>query len=338
MKRIAITGGAGFLGINLLRYLLKTQQHDILIIDVDDKMNRHLYLPDISENQIYFLYLDLSNPHIDLDLNVDYVIHLAAWPHVDYSFYHPAKSMLNNITSLTHIADFCFKKNIPLLFTSSVEIYGGSNEHYIFEESHKAKPLSPYGFSKQCCEEIVNSYIQMGLNANIVRLTNLYGPFQLPDRVIPRLITRSLCDVITDIDTAYCRDFLYIDDAVNALVNVMQSKQYNQIYNLSSGMSHSMHEIANEIANITNKQCYVNITSKNATSVRGKNLIISNDKIKSKFNWRPKTDLQTGLRQTFKWYQQHKNWWEMFSEILLHDRSGPGYIVDCVFRSYSQRL
>lgn len=333
MKKVLITGGNGFLGTNLARHLSDTHKYTIVSVDLDDKMRREAHSASVYRPPC--IYRDLSASSMILDFDADYVIHLAAWPHVDYSFYHPDKSMINNLNSLINMAAFCLKNNVSLLFASSVEIYGQTADSISYE-NQPAAPLSPYGCSKQCCEAILNSYIQMGLRANIIRLTNLYGPYQLPDRIIPRMITRALLDTTTDIDPDYCRDFLYVDDASAAFHAVMESDGIGRIYNLSSGSSYSMREIADQISALSHKTYRINTSELNTASVRGKSLRISSDKIRSELGWNPTVGLTDGLRQTFQWYQDNRDWWEYFSKMILHDRSNSQYIIDCVLRLYRE--
>ena len=336
-KTILVTGAASFLGSNLIRKLLQ-RGDNVLATDLSDRFERLKY---ISEHELLdcdTIYVDLSTDIPSINMELDFVIHLAAWPHVDFSKYYPSVTIKNNLLSLTHMLEFCRVRNIPLIYTSSVEIYGGERDIPCFSETDAPDPASPYSASKLAGEEIVRSYIRnFGQRIATLRMTNLFGPMQLPDRIIPRMMTRSLCGCQTDIEPGYYRDFLNVDDAVRAIEAVLDDcTTMNETFNIASGTSISMKQLAEAISEITRHCCYVEKPCVAAESKRGKYLRIDNTKFIQKTGWRPRQSLKTGLLKTLDWYSQNKSWWENWKDTFLNDRKNDGFLMDCIHNPHLQ--
>lgn len=326
MQHVVLTGGCGFLGINLYQYL-RTHDYEVSVVDIGDRFKRyeHFYAGSIPIHRI-----DLSERVLKFTRKIDFIIHLAAWPHVDFSYYLPHICLENNIMSLIHIAQFSQRNDIPLILASSVEVYGGK-ENCQYDESSPLSPVSSYGVSKKVCEEILQIYMaQFSLRAITVRFTNLYGRYQLPDRIIPRVITRALLGHTTDIESSFERDFLYIDDAVKAVEKIIRNPKYGSIYNISSGQHQSIHEITDILSKISGFPCAIDKESKQAKMPRGEHLKISNRKLISDTGWHPQVRISEGLYKTFLWYKQNRSWWHPLRETLLKDRKTPNYIYDYV--------
>ncbi|WFA84378.1 NAD-dependent epimerase/dehydratase family protein [Paenibacillus amylolyticus] len=173
----------------------------------------------------------------------DYIIHLAAMPHVDYSYHQPGEVFRNNTLSTQAVLQYATEHHIPVLLASSVEVYGGDWGR-VYHESDPYAPVSPYSASKVACEMLAHSYAQCyQLPVKFFRLTNLYGPWQLPDRIIPRNFGRMLDGLPLDIQGSAVRDFLYVDDALRAIEQIMLKGKDGQVYNISTGLGTTMQEI-----------------------------------------------------------------------------------------------
>lgn len=324
MKRILITGGCGFLGTNLALYFQKLG-YEVIILDIADRFMRW---DNLRNSGIKFYFSDMSKQIPKIKEKIDFIIHLAAWPHVDFSHYFPDCCLQNNILSTIHLIRYSIQNDIPILFSSSVEVYGGRKNHR-YHENSPLDPVSAYGISKKTCEEIINLYMNhFSLKPIIIRLTNLYGPYQLPDRVIPRLITRALLGKTTDIERSFERDFLYVDDGVSAIEKLIQFPKFGEIYNISSGCWHSIDNVSNQISDILGFHCASYLESIQAKKPRGEHLKINNQKIKEELSWKPKVSISEGLKNTVVWYKQNENWWAPLKETLLKDRNTSDYIFD----------
>jgi dTDP-glucose 4,6-dehydratase len=174
-RTIVITGGAGLVGRNLIRCALE-KGYRVIAVDTRDRLRRLEDIEMHSDARLLFSPLNLVENQFTLEVDADALIHLAALPHVDYSRYYPDRVVTNNITALLEPIHVALERNIPLLFSSSVEVYGG-NEGALFTETDAYTPLSPYAASKVGCEAFIQSSMSsFGLTASIIRFTNLYGP------------------------------------------------------------------------------------------------------------------------------------------------------------------
>src|SRR4030095_16682784 len=166
---------------------------------------------------------------------IDAIFHLAALPHVDYSRFHPEQTVTNNVQSLLAVAKLATSLEVPMVFSSSVETYGG-NVDKLYRETDCPNPLSPYAASKVACEAIINSYVDtQDLQATTFRFTNLYGPLQAPDRLMPRVIAQILRGHDVVVERGTNRDFVFVGDACEVLESAIGLEHKGEIYNLSSG-------------------------------------------------------------------------------------------------------
>lgn len=336
-KKIVITGGAGFVGVNLAIECMKSG-YMVTIIDLSDRDSRLKYIEKEFREKLHIIYADLWKENIVLPLDTAYIIHLAAWPHVDFSYYYPKVTLMNNTMSFVQILDEAVKKNIPVIFASSVEVYGGVRDER-YSECDNPNPVSPYGASKQACELILSAYVRCyGLKAATFRLTNLYGPFQLPDRIVPRVIARLLSGMFLEVECNVVRDFLYVKDAARAIIKVMESGNWGQTYNISTGYGVSMGDIVNQILKESGIEAEVHKLDEQIQKQRGKSLIISNDKIKSELGWKPEVGLSEGIHQTYQWYSANQAWYQIFQSCYSELRDSQKFVVDCVFNDQLNRI
>lgn len=328
-KKIIITGAAGFVGVNLSHYLL-SKGYTVIGIDVHDRHQRLQYSELLKNNNYTFKQINLAIEKIPLDQDLsgsDAIYHLAALPHVDYSKYYPHQVITNNVESLLSTIEFACQENIPLILASSVEVYGGSIDR-IYKETDIPAPLSPYAASKVASEAIVKSYIEtQNLSATTFRFTNLYGPWQAPDRLIPRVIAQLLADIPITIEKGTNRDFVYIQDACIALERALQSAHSGEIINLASGARMDNHEVAQMILQKMSSK-NVDIIEPRSRDGRGKYLVSSPDKITKILGWRPTVSIIEGLVRTIDWYGTNNEWLCQFEKNLKVDRSDMLFLTD----------
>jgi len=230
---ILITGGAGFIGTNLIKKLLENK-HEITSID-----NYSTGLT--SNHQHGAKYVNYDIRHID-DYSVwgkfDVVFHLAAIARIQPSFNYPEDYFTTNTNATLKISKYCSKYNIPL-------IYAGSSSH------HSGKFKNPYTFSKDIGEEIIKLFqYHYGLKSSIARFYNVYGPHQLLKGDYTTLIGRWINNIINNIpceiygDGEQRRDFTHVDDIINALILIMEKQAYGYEFELGKGKNYSVNEIA----------------------------------------------------------------------------------------------
>lgn len=328
-RTLVITGGAGFVGVNCVQHALK-KGYNVVAVDTRDRLQRfhHLFQHQF-DSRFTFLPVNLAEQPLVVEGAVDAVVHLAALPHVDYSFYYPDHVLINNTLTLQRSLHFARERKIPLLFTSSVEVYGG-NAGKIFHESDAFDSQSPYAASKVSCEEILRSYrVSYGLTATTVRLTNLYGPWQAPDRILPRLITQLISGYPGEVEPGKSRDYLYVEEAVEALLCVIEQSLWNEVFNISTEEGYGNEQLISLLCRISGKQSLdISLVAAKQRDGRGKALISSCEKLRSASAWRSRLQLSEGLRFTYDWYMAHRDWWQQFDANIRAGREGPEFLID----------
>ena len=231
MKKILVTGGAGFIGTNLIKRLVP-QGYKVTSYDnyTTGKKENHIIGCD---------YHDVDITTCTFEVDFDIVFHMAAIARIQPSFKNPKEYFNINANGTLNISEYCSKNNIPL-------IYAGSSSH------HSGKFKNPYTFSKDIGEEIIKLYQEhFNLKSSIVRFYNVYGPHQLIEGSYTTLIGRWLiniknilpCEIFGDGEKR--RDFTHVDDIEEGLIQIMEQKEYNHIFELGRGKNYSVNEVAN---------------------------------------------------------------------------------------------
>ena len=229
---ILVTGGAGFVGTNLIKRLLK-DGHEVTSLDN--------YLSGFSSNHqdgANYICGDVRNLSILDDVKYDIVFHLAAIARIQPSFKHPVEYFQTNTNGTLNVAQYCVKNDIPL-------IYAGSSSH------HSGKFKNPYTFSKDVGEEIVKLYQEhFNLKSSVTRFYNVYGPYHLKDGGYSTVIGRWEKQYDDNVpltiygDGSKRRDFTHVDDIVNALIKIMDKEMWGHTFELGRGQNFSLNEVA----------------------------------------------------------------------------------------------
>lgn len=323
--KIAITGGAGFVGVNLALEALQ-RQHEIVLLDRGDPCSRLLDCG-LAE-QVECLDVDLRDPGWTLPPGTDVLVHLAALAHVDYSRFKPRRVIENNVMSATHAVAQVVEAEIPMVFASSVEVYGGT-EGEILHETDEYRPLSSYAASKVAGEAIAAAARHTAAaRISVVRFTNLYGPWQAPDRIVPRITAQMLSDLAAEVEKGPVRDFLHVEDAVAGVLGVVEAEAWGETLNVSSGLGVDISEAAMRIKAGANPEGQIAVASQRERDGRGNHLVSSPEKLRHSVGWRPTHELGKGLEETIEWYRTHRGWWERFRDSFESDRSTPEFILD----------
>tara|TARA_Y100000593_G_scaffold94906_1_gene197104 strand:- start:6095 stop:6943 length:849 start_codon:yes stop_codon:yes gene_type:complete len=234
--RIIVTGGAGFVGTNLVNRLI-SNGHQVTIIDNFSTGKRENIHPAAYcwEQDVATVDLDTLYEYVK---EVDMVFHLAAIARIQPSFERPADYIETNFTGTYNLVRACCHYNVPL-------IYAGSSSH------HSGKFKNPYTFSKDLGEDVIKLYQEhFNLRASITRFYNVYGPYQLTEGGYTTLIGRWLNNIKNNIPCEIYgtggkrRDFTHVDDIVDALVIIMEQKKYGYDFELGRGKNHSIKEVA----------------------------------------------------------------------------------------------
>ena len=229
---ILVTGGAGFVGTNLIKQLLK----DGHMVSSLDNYSTGKYENEVDNKNVIYYNTDINDWHYEM--NFDVVFHLAAIARIQPSFEQPEKYIDTNFNGTYNIVQFCVKKNIPL-------IYAGSSSH------HSGKFKNPYTFSKDLGEEVIKLYQKhFNLKASIARFYNVYGPHQLTTGGYTTLIGRWLNNIERQMpceiygDGTKRRDFTHVDDIVDGLNRIMKQQAYGHEFEFGRGKNYSIKEVA----------------------------------------------------------------------------------------------
>lgn len=309
--KLLVTGGAGFIGSNFVHYLLDNCEYEIIVLDKLTYAGRLENLQDVM-SKIEFIKGDICDKNLveKVVKECDAILNFAAETHVDRSIIDAGvfvkTDVLGAYTLLEAVRKYDVKKFIQI---STDEVYGSIKTGSFTEEDPLA-PSNPYSASKAGADLLMHAYFTTyGLPIVITRSSNNYGPYQYPEKLIPKLITNALRDKPLPIyaEGKNVRDWLYVLDNCVAIDIVLEKGKVGDIYNIASG-----HEIQNiQVAKIILKEL-----SKPETLIEfvkdrpGHDWRYSLDykKIKT-LGWQPRTNFEKGIRQTIKWFVDNMWWW-----------------------------
>jgi dTDP-glucose 4,6-dehydratase len=318
--KLLVTGGLGFIGSNFCRSML-TRHSDCELINVD-KMGvgaNPASLRDIENDKRYtFVKGDICNPRLvdKLVRGVDAVVNIAAETHVDRSIVDPYAFLQNNTIGTFTILDSMRKRNkkARLVHVSTDEVYGQALEGS-FTENTPANPSNPYSASKAAADMFVLSYHKTyDLDVSIIRYTNNFGPYQLPEKLIPKTIIRALRNLPIPIygSGTNIRDWIYVQDHCEAVDAVLQKGKAGEVYNVSAGNEIPNIEIAKKILVMLHKpESLINfVEDRPGHDVR---YSLDSTKIRSLLGWQPQFSFQQSLESTVQWYVENEHWWTLLA-------------------------
>ncbi len=324
MTTILITGGAGFIGSNFVRYLhARYPDYRLIVLDALTYAGAVENLPpefrDGGNDQFVFWYGNVRNAELvdTLMEQSDMVVHFAAETHVTRSIYDNHLFFETDVLGTQVIANSVLKylhRIERFIHISSSEVYGTARAP-LMEEDHPLMPMSPYAAAKAGADRLVYSYWETyGVPVVIIRPFNNYGPFQHLEKVIPRFITSCILDEPLRIhgDGTAARDWLYVEDTCEALAQVLHADPdlvKGQAINLGSGVSHDIATIARLIVTRMGKpeSLIIQIGDRPGQVFRH---TASTDKAVRLVGWRPTIPFLDGLDKTIAWYRSHRPWWE----------------------------
>lgn len=335
--KIVVTGGAGFIGSAVIRYLLKDTTHEVINIDKLTYAGNLESLQSIEKSQFYKLFQTDIGERAELDkifttFKPDIVMHLAAESHVDRSISGPEDFINTNIVgtyhlleaSLSHYRTLTGKDKDQFRFhhVSTDEVYGDLDGTVdLFTESTPYAPSSPYSASKAASDHLVRAwYRTYGLPILITNCSNNYGPFQYPEKLIPQTILNAIKGKPLPIygDGAQIRDWLYVEDHARALVHVATMAKVGSTYNIGGNNEKRNIDIVNTICSQLeklqpNKPVEVKkyrdlITFVTDRPGHDRRYAIDASKIQNELGWYPNETFESGLQKTVDWYLKNTDW------------------------------
>ena len=315
--KILVTGGAGFIGSNFVKYILaKYPNYKIVNLDKLTYAGNLDNLSDVEDNPNYqFIKGDICDQKLVeriVEDKIDVITNFAAETHVDRSIYDPKIFVKTNVLGTQVLLESALKFKIDkFIQISTDEVYGTLTEGF-FTESSPLLPNSPYSASKASSDLLVRSYFKtFGLPALITRSTNNYGPYQFPEKLIPLFITNALSGQELPLygDGLYVRDWLYVEDHCKALDLVLHKGKIGEIYNISASHEKTNLEITELILKRLNqpKSLIKHVKDRPAHDRR---YALDSFKIRNELGFRPDASFEEGLSKTVDWYIANQKWWQ----------------------------
>jgi dTDP-glucose 4,6-dehydratase len=318
VKKIMVTGGAGFIGSNFIRYVhSRFPQVELINFDKLTYAGNLENLEGIA-GRYGFIQGDIQDADkVQAALNgVDVVVNFAAETHVDRSIHDPGDFILTDVYGVFVLLEAMKKNGRVKLFVhvSTDEVYGSIARGRFSEES-PLNPSSPYSASKAGGDRLAYSYFKtFDLPVLIARPANNYGPYQFPEKLIPFFVTRALRDQPLPLygDGSNCRDWLYVDDTVRGILALIEKGEPGQAYNLGADQERSNREVTRGILGILGKpESLVQAVADR----KGHDFRYALDWAKMRaLGWQPQVAFDEGLRQTVDWYREHEGWWKKLIE------------------------
>jgi dTDP-glucose 4,6-dehydratase len=317
MRRILVTGGAGFIGSNFVRMVL-SEHPDCLIVNLD-KLTYAGNLENLAEFLEHENHKFIKGDICDGELvekiidehKIDAIINFAAESHVDRSITEPKAFVEANVTgTLTLLGVARDRKLERFIQISTDEVYGSLGSEGKFAEQTPLSPNSPYSASKAAADHLVRAFGHTwGLRYNITRCSNNYGPYQFPEKLIPLMINNAINDKELPVygDGLYVRDWLYVYDHCTAIWLVLQKAPPGEIYNIGGCNEKANLEVVNLIlARLDKPQSLI----KHVTDRPGhdRRYAIDASKIINQLDWRPSVNFEEGINKTIDWYLSNSDW------------------------------
>ncbi|MBU1158546.1 MAG: dTDP-glucose 4,6-dehydratase [Candidatus Thermoplasmatota archaeon] len=311
--KILITGGAGFIGCNFVRHMLK--EHPDKKIVVLDKLTYAGRLENLEEikDRIEFVKGDICDKKVveQAMKDCDQIVNFAAESHVDRSITSPEDFVRTDVLGVFTLLEEARRRDIKRFVQISTDEVYGSTVSGSFSELDNLDPSSPYSASKAGGELLARSYVRTyGMNVVVTRSSNNYGPFQYPEKLIPVLIIKALNDQPLPIygKGLNVRDWLHVEDNCRAIDVVLQKGKAGDVVNIGSSNEVPNIEVAKMILKYMNKpeSLITYVTDRPGHDFR---YSLTWERIKE-MGWSPKFKFDDGLRETVEWYLDNKSWWE----------------------------
>lgn len=334
MKRVLVTGGAGFIGSNFIQYVLDNQKDCVLLVNLDVLTyagNLENLKAVESDSRYHFVRGDVRDRDMAEKLFQEYdfdtVVHFAAESHVDRSIVEPEIFLTTNIIGTQTLLDAArrhwnlrpedkhsrdYREGVRYLQVSTDEVYGALGKTGLFTEKTPLSPNSPYSASKASADMVVRAYHETyGLPVNITRCSNNYGPYQFPEKLIPLMIHNAQEDKPLPVygDGMQVRDWLHVRDHCAAIAAVLEKGRAGEVYNVGGNNEKANLEIVRLILQELGKPESL-IAHVQDRPGHDRRYAIDNTKITTELGWKPAYTFEQGIHETIQWYLKNQAWVE----------------------------
>ena len=315
--RLLVTGGAGFIGSNYVKYVVAEREDlDVTVLDKLTYAGNLDNLKELEKHPRYrFIRGDICDEKVveEAAAGCDCIINFAAETHVDRSIGDPASFIMTDVYGTYVLLEATRKLGIPkFIQISTDEVYGDCGDEPSKEDS-PLMPQSPYAASKAGADRLAYSYfITYGTPVIITRCSNNYGPNQYPEKMVSLFATNAIDDLPLPVygTGKNTRDWIYVVDHVKALLAVMDAEGLEgEVFNIGTGVELSILEMADRILKSLGKpDSLIKRVKDRPGHVRRH--AVATDKIRSRLGWKPETGFEEGLKKTIEWYTENRWWWE----------------------------
>ncbi|MGL5717108.1 MAG: dTDP-glucose 4,6-dehydratase [Paraclostridium sp.] len=322
MKKILVTGGAGFIGGNFVHYMVnKYPKYMIVNVDALTYAGNLETLKAVEGNSNYkFVKGDIANRDFIFKLfekeKFDIVVNFAAESHVDRSVEDPGIFVKTNVIGTQVLLDASKEYKVKRYHqVSTDEVYGDlplDKPDLFFSEETPLNPSSPYSASKASADFLVNSYHRtFGLNTTISRCSNNYGPYHFPEKLIPLIISRALNNESLPVygDGKNVRDWLHVYDHCTAIDLIIHKGKVGEVYNVGGHNERANLEVVKTILRVLDKPESL-ITYVKDRPGHDLRYAIDASKLENELGWKAKYNFDEGISETVQWYLDNKLWWE----------------------------
>ncbi|HEX8999757.1 MAG TPA: dTDP-glucose 4,6-dehydratase [Blastocatellia bacterium] len=344
MQTIIVTGGAGFIGANFVRYALAKTDAKLVIVDKLTYAGNLASLEnELKDPRVHFVEGDIANQNVMQSVFLEHqptaVVNFAAESHVDRSIDDPSPFIETNITgtfvlletSRKHIAKLseAEQRAFRFLHVSTDEVYGSLGATGLFSETTPYAPNSPYAASKASADHLVRAWHEtFGLPAIVTNCSNNYGPLQFPEKLIPLMVLNALDGKPLPIygDGGNVRDWLYVEDHCSGILLALQNGQPGEKYNIGGGNERTNLQIVDricaEVENVLPAAENLALKFQGKTSYQDLKVFVADrpghdrryaidaNKIRAELGWQPAYDFEAGLAKTIRWYFENRSWCE----------------------------
>jgi dTDP-glucose 4,6-dehydratase len=333
MKNMLVTGGCGFIGVNFIRYLLKESDYTGRIINVDNltyagNLENLAGIEIDYPEQYIFIKADICDRNLIMKIfenyQIDSVCHFAAESHVDRSIVKPDAFIQTNIVGTFNLLESARSRLDHIIrfhHISTDEVYGSLGREGYFTETTRYRPNSPYSASKASSDHLVRAFHKTyDLPMTISNCSNNYGPYQFPEKLIPLIILNALEGKSLPVygDGGNVRDWLYVRDHCTAIWKIMKQGKNGDTYNVGGGsemenikLVEMICDVLDEMDRFPDKRSRRDlITFVKDRPGHDRRYAIDFGKLSRELKWFPEASLETGIRDTIKWYMENQKWVE----------------------------